>query len=80
MSSLHANGLERRGNLLDVFAGYIFDRIADLVDDALQDLCFGITSRDALQKAHQVVHTRYQNILYPAILQLRHVTRTLRTR
>lgn len=57
-------------HLLKVLVGYIARGIADLVDDALLNLCLRIAGRNRLREACQVVHTGDEDVLYTTVFQV----------
>jgi len=63
------DGLQRGGNLFNVFVRHVFDRVADLVNDAFLNLGLGVAGRNGLAEPVEVVDTRDENVLYAAVSQ-----------
>ena len=63
--------INRLYEFLLVFAGYIFQRIADLVDDTKLDFGLGKDRVDRLWKAREAIDTSNQDVLQAAIVQVR---------
>ena len=61
--------LQRGGNFLDVFIGYIFDRVANLVNDALLNFGLGVAGGNGLAESVQVIDASDEDILNTPVSQ-----------